>query len=52
MQQKYYPRMVLAAPGQFEKVWNEYLAEYNKLDAKSYEEFMTNKVKARVEGKW
>ncbi|MFC6651219.1 ABC transporter substrate-binding protein [Paenibacillus rhizoplanae] len=52
LQQKYYPRMVLAAPGQFEKVWNEYLAEYNKLDAKSYEEFMTNKVKARVEGKW
>jgi putative aldouronate transport system substrate-binding protein len=44
--------MVLAAPGGFEAVWNEYLAEYNKLDVKGYEEFMTNKVKARVEGKW
>lgn len=52
LQQKYYPRLVFAPAGGFDAVWNEYMAEYSKLDVKGYEKFMTDKVKARIEGKW
>jgi len=52
LQQKYYPKLVFAAPAEFEKVWNEYLAEFNKLDVAGYEEFMTTHVKERVAGNW
>lgn len=52
LQQKYYPKLVFAAPSEFEKVWNEYLAEFNKLDVAGYEEFMTTHVKERVAGNW
>lgn len=50
--QKYYPKLVFAPEAQFETVWNEYIAEFNKLDATGYEKFMTDKIKARVAGNW
>lgn len=52
LQQKFYPRMVFASEADFEKVWNEYIAEFNKLDAKGFEEFVTKRVKERVAGTW
>jgi putative aldouronate transport system substrate-binding protein len=52
LQQKYYPKLVLASEGQFESVWNDYLKEFGKLDAAGFEAFMTAKVKDRVAGKW
>ncbi|MDQ0113509.1 extracellular solute-binding protein [Paenibacillus harenae] len=51
LQQKYFPKLVLSE-GKFESVWNEYLEEFNKLDAAGFEAFMTAKVKDRVAGKW
>jgi len=52
LQQKYYPKMVFASAAEFEKVWNEYLAEFDKLDVAGYEEFVTKHVKERVAGNW
>lgn len=52
LQQKYYPKLVLASEGQFESVWAEYLEDFGKLDAAGFEAFMTAKVKDRVAGKW
>ncbi|URN96350.1 MAG: ABC transporter substrate-binding protein [Candidatus Pristimantibacillus lignocellulolyticus] len=52
IQQKYFPKIVLSTPDKFESVWNEYVAEINKLDVAGYEAFVTNKVKERVAGNW
>lgn len=52
LQQKFFPKLVFAAEAQFESVWNDYLAEFGKLDAAGFEKFMTDKVKARVAGVW
>ncbi|MCI3922909.1 ABC transporter substrate-binding protein [Paenibacillus sp. TRM 82003] len=52
LQQKYFPKLVLASEGQFESVWNDYMADFGKLDAAGFEAFMTAKVKDRVAGKW
>ena len=52
LQQKYYPKLVFAKPAEFESVWNEYVAEFNKLDVAGYESFVTKKVQERVAGIW
>ncbi len=52
LQQKFYPKLVFAKEAQFESVWNDYLAEFGKLDAAGFEKFITDKVKARVAGVW
>jgi len=52
LQQKYFPKLVLAGEGQFDKVWDEYMKDFGKLDAAGFEAFMTAKVKDRVAGKW
>lgn len=52
LQMKFYPKLVFAAEAQFESVWNDYLAEFGKLDAAGFEKFMTDKVQARVAGVW
>lgn len=44
--------MVFASEAAFESTWNEYIAEFNKLDAAGFEKFMTTKVKERVAGNW
>jgi putative aldouronate transport system substrate-binding protein len=46
---KYYPKMVLADPSEFESVWNEYITEFNKLDTAGYEEWYTAEIKKLVE---
>ncbi len=52
LQQKYFPKLVLAGEGQFDKVWDDYMKDFGKLDAAGFEAFMTAKVKDRVAGKW
>jgi putative aldouronate transport system substrate-binding protein len=52
LQQLYYPKLVFASADKFESVWNEYVAEFNKLDGAGFEEFVTKKVQDRVAGKW
>lgn len=46
---KYYPKLVLAKPGDFEKVWADYTAEFGKLDTAGYEKWYTEQIKAAVE---
>ncbi|MFK4343049.1 MULTISPECIES: ABC transporter substrate-binding protein [unclassified Paenibacillus] len=49
LQRKYFPRLVLSAPGQFEAIWNEYTTEFIKLDVKEYEELITKEVAKKIE---
>jgi putative aldouronate transport system substrate-binding protein len=46
---KYFPKLVLAKPADFEKVWSEYIGEFGKLDTAAYEKFMTDEVKKLIE---
>lgn len=46
---KYFPKLVLARPDEFEGIWTEYLGEFGKLDTAGYESFMTAEVKKLVE---
>lgn len=49
IQRQYIPKMVLAKPEEFEKVWEEYVAELNKLDIEGYEQWFTETIKEIVE---
>ncbi|OUS71621.1 ABC transporter substrate-binding protein [Paenibacillus sp. MY03] len=46
---KYFPKLVLAKPAEFEGIWNEYLGEFGKLDTADYEAFVTTEVKKLIE---
>lgn len=48
LMKKHFPRIVLAEPGQFDKEWNEYVTEFNKLNVKAFEETMTQLIKEKV----
>ena len=53
LQTKYYPKLVFAKnSGEFDKIWSEYVTEFNKLDVAGYEAFVTQKVQDRVNGIW
>ncbi|CAM4224388.1 putative aldouronate transport system substrate-binding protein [Paenibacillus endophyticus] len=52
LQQKYYPKMVFSSEADFESIWNDYLAEFNKLKPADFEQFITSKVKERIAGNW
>ncbi|SHH79209.1 ABC transporter substrate-binding protein [Clostridium grantii] len=45
----YVPKLILADAGKYQAIWDEYKAEYEKLDIAAVEEFFTTKVKERVE---
>ena len=45
---KWLPKVVMAAKGQFEKVWSQYVAEYNKIDTKLLEKHYTTAVQQRI----
>lgn len=49
LQKKYYPKLVLAKPSEFESIWTEYEKEYNALDVKVYEDTMTKEIKKLIE---
>ncbi|WP_040951974.1 ABC transporter substrate-binding protein [Gorillibacterium massiliense] len=42
---KYFPKMVLAKPADFEGVWADYIKEFNKLDTAGYEKWTTEQIK-------
>ncbi len=48
LERKYFPKMVLAKPAEFDSVWNEYLTAFNKLDVKAYEDTMTKLIKEKI----
>lgn len=52
LQRKYLPKLILESPDNFDKVWEEYMVEFSKLDKKRYEDTITQAVKDRVAGKW
>jgi len=43
---KYIPKLILADPAEFESVWQEYAAEFGKLDTAGYEQWYTEQIKA------
>ncbi|QJC51107.1 extracellular solute-binding protein [Paenibacillus albicereus] len=45
---KYFSKLVLAKPEQFDGIWEDYLKEFNKLDVKAYEDTMTKEVAAKI----
>lgn len=52
LQKKHLPNMILESTSNFEKAWNDYISELDKLDKKTYEDTITEAVKNRVAGKW
>ncbi|MFD0671280.1 ABC transporter substrate-binding protein [Cohnella sp. GCM10027633] len=46
---KFYPKLVLAKPADFEKVWGEFVAEFGKLDTAGYEKWYTEQIKLAIE---
>lgn len=45
---KYLPRVILAKPADFEKVWKDYTDALAKVDLKAYEDFMQKGIRERV----
>lgn len=52
LQRNHLPSMILDTPANFSKNWDDYMKQLNKLDKKTYEDFITQKVQERVAGKW
>lgn len=48
LQRKYFPKLVLSSPAEFESIWNEYYTQFNKLDVKSYEDLITAEVDKKI----
>ncbi|MCA0756030.1 ABC transporter substrate-binding protein [Paenibacillus sp. N4] len=46
---KYFPRLVLSSPAEFEAVWAEYAGEMGKLDTEAYEKWTTEEVKKLID---
>ncbi|MFD1956852.1 ABC transporter substrate-binding protein [Paenibacillus thailandensis] len=46
---KYFPKLVLAKPSEFEGIWAEYLQEFGKLDTAGYEKWTTEQIKKIME---
>ncbi|ANS73911.1 ABC transporter substrate-binding protein [Paenibacillus yonginensis] len=45
---KYFPKLVLAKPDQFDAIWEEYLKEFGKLDVKGFESTMDELIAAKI----
>jgi putative aldouronate transport system substrate-binding protein len=48
---KYLPRIIMGRPNQFERLWEEYVAELGKIGLEKYEAFMQEKINERIK-KW
>jgi len=46
---KYFPRLVLSNPNEFDAIWTEYTNEFGKLDTEAYEKWTTEEVKKLIE---
>ncbi|GAA0136725.1 ABC transporter substrate-binding protein [Paenibacillus sp. YSY-4.3] len=49
LQRKYFPKLVLANPAEFDKIWDEYVTDFNKLGVKDYEQLITDEVAKKVD---
>ncbi|URN95294.1 MAG: ABC transporter substrate-binding protein [Candidatus Pristimantibacillus lignocellulolyticus] len=47
---KYFPKLVLDPPSKFDSNWEEFTAEFNKLDTAGYETFVTSEIKKIIDG--
>lgn len=45
---KYFPKLVLAKPDQFDSVWNDYVKEFDKLDVKGFESTMDQLIADKI----
>ncbi|MBN2736138.1 MAG: extracellular solute-binding protein [Spirochaetales bacterium] len=45
---KYLPRIILAAPADFEKIWQEYVDAFDKINVKAYEDKINKEIQFRV----
>ncbi len=45
---KYLPKAILAKPGDFDKVWTEYVRELHKVDIKAYEDRINEQIQWRI----
>jgi putative aldouronate transport system substrate-binding protein len=45
---KYLPKVILAAPGQFERVWKQYVDAIHKVDVKAYENRINKQLQWRM----
>jgi putative aldouronate transport system substrate-binding protein len=48
LQMQYYPRAIMAAPADFDGVWNTFLTELEKIDYKAYEDYVTSQLQVRI----
>lgn len=48
---KYLPRIILARPNQFERLWDEYVSELSEVGLEKYEEYVQKEINERVR-KW
>ncbi|GGG60743.1 ABC transporter substrate-binding protein [Paenibacillus radicis (ex Gao et al. 2016)] len=51
LQRKWFPKLILAAPDKFDAMWGDYVADFNKLDVKAYEDWANSVVQDRLAGK-
>jgi putative aldouronate transport system substrate-binding protein len=51
LQRKWFPRLILAEPDKFEAMWEEYAAQFRKLDVKTYEDWANGVIQDRLAGK-
>ncbi|WP_042166601.1 ABC transporter substrate-binding protein [Paenibacillus gorillae] len=51
LQRKWFPKLILAAPEKFDAMWGDYIADFNKLDVKAYEDWANGVVQDRLAGK-
>lgn len=45
---KYFPKLVLAKPEQFDSIWDDYMKEFGKLDVKGFEDTMTKLIADKI----
>ena len=51
--QEYYPRLVMAAPGDFDALWDEFVEAYRSVDHLDvYLDFYNETIQQRLEGNW
>ncbi|OGX61474.1 MAG: ABC transporter substrate-binding protein [Paenibacillus sp. RIFOXYA1_FULL_44_5] len=49
LERKYFPKLVLADPKQYDSVWNQYVTEFKKLNPSVYEDKMTQLIKEKIQ---
>ncbi|MNR23010.1 hypothetical protein D3C85_1400020 [compost metagenome] len=48
---KFLPKAILADPGDFDSIWNDYVSDIKKANVKAYEDKINEQIKWRIE-KW